>query len=1356
VTSYWQNPRLLALLALGTNGGQPLADETTLDTGIHLRWHFNPEVGFPPGGFNVYRREHQPGTVYCADFRVDEPIILWDSEWVSADVSVSGEVERAQTCRTAGQYKNGFRLPGKQTLEFDLNTTANTVTVTFGRATRTTPKGIAYWDSASGEVEVARAEAVEDPVTGHYTLTFQADAIDRVIITARNMRACELCVIPVEDDLSKSWGEPLNTDGPIHLPATHPDWPGVHPHQPDDAAEAEARLPSGLAADQSAEYVAGFSTDVHGMLYDLVGWIVQTRYWIDDPGVSEDDLPAPTGFSWRGIDLLHLVSIDPNFARILGLYWHDVPPDPNTYYDYRIEGLWEGALHPATDNFFEDLAPATRSTTFVTSAGLQVTSPEPLEVVRGVYRMGIETNGLYFTSVIPQSSIVIALPDPVPSVALHLDCDGDVRVKAFLGVDRVKDLTVGLGSHNLRIDDVGHFGKLKLQSDDPLTLIGVVTREQAETIEEINYVTFHHRQEAPPDVLVPEIETMTALPAASAFADDGERLEGQNAAGLRWELNEAGGDYLHRDAPVLYHVERSEGGNGNQPDPNPLVTILNEDNPAVVSDGGLTEARPEGWPEEHQHFIDRHLADGWYAYRVRGIDLFGRLGDWSSRKGLRLLDAVAPPSPVRVEAVYLDPADPQITAADLPHAPGTKASWEWSGACRLQAPEVENGGEFRVYFREGELNVLTGVIVSVTASGDQLELQTDHFLLESSDNPVGEWLHLDGTYFEITAIDATGDLRYTVEMPAGLAEFPSPGPYRINATPARSYTIDYRDPANWRVREHVEPAQATSIVRGALTDVVEVLGSSTVHVTTDQVLDDNAGVFTPGVLISGGVVYQARAHDPSATPLTLTLQAQEIPSDPPSVPPAEVIPQTGAYFVYYPGQVYTVYLPGLTLSPSPAEPTAVGHIAVSTSDNLPYVPDEWQLPPNQDRPGNEGPVSPPRRIVAVQRTRPAAPGNVPAAGADPIFAAPADFYGQARYTLAWEAVQDAASYAVYRCSGAALFDRDLALRKRGVAPYDADPFHDDPGFAAWLADAFPGMPAGALTDEAWRVWAARFYPGLTDLDIQVLADLTDNAAAFSRVNTDTVIGLSYPDVFDGRGRGVVIYKVRAIDVAGNPGDFSPAYPPVHLYDVTPPARPVVTAVLGEQEAVRIEWRANTEPDLDAYWIWQADRPGDLADAHRQAPAAVLPVTPGAVQESHTIGGLQGGQNLYVVLAAVDTSGNLSQRTPILQARAFDTLPPDPPTWISDQWISDGLGDGVKLNWAAAEPGLTCTLYRRPMGGGTWRAVSPPLNAGAAPLEFSYIDRDVVISAGYEYHVRAEDPAGNRAGDYTVRTVYPGV
>jgi hypothetical protein len=672
---------------------------------------------------------------------------------------------------------------------------------------------------------------------------------------------------------------------------------------------------------------------------------------------------------------------------------------------------------------------------------------------------------------------------------------------------------------------------------------------------------------------------------------------------------------------------------------------------------------------------------------------------------------------------------------------------------RLQAPDVEqHGGEFRIYAVDGELNLLQG---QITKAGDDRagvsSLTTDQTWDGDRDALSGEWVRVNGTYFQVKGNTTGANFEFAVLNLKGPDEAPTTGPFTLAYSSGKPYHTDYKETTNWGKRLHVEPAGGIPLVTGQIAGISGAPGGDLLVVATDRMLADPDGVLTPGVLVSNEIAYQAKSHELNGG-LSVHVAPQEIPTDPPHDPPAIVKPQAGAEFFYLPGKRYTAYVAGFDLAPEGGSGTASAHVAVSTSDGSPHTSDDprWTQTGRGGlggRNGNEGDTSPAQKVMAVKRTLPGAPGDVPLATGTPIFAQPADFHGQARYTLGWEPAPDAAEYAVYRCSGAALYGVDLAGRKEGRGYYAShDPFADDAGFGDWLAETYPELTADNMKPQAWQAWAARFYASLSDAEVQALADREGNEAAFRRVNQETVTGTTYTDRFDGRGQGIYLYRVQAIDAAGNLSQWadSHTYPPVHIYDVTPPASPVVTSILGGDRSLTITWQANREADLHAYRIWRAESEEELADIRRVPPTTeVLPAN-GEVEESWTDTGLAAMTDYYYRLAALDENGNVSLPTKVMQARVYDTYVPPPPTWNPPQ--IDTASNTAQLTWTHDDASLSCLVQRRVPNISSWVSASDWLARGQ--YEFTDSDR---YEPAYEYRLLVMDEAGRRNSEYETVT-----
>jgi hypothetical protein len=236
------------------------------------------------------------------------------------------------------------------------------------------------------------------------------------------------------------------------------------------------------------------------------------------------------------------------------------------------------------------------------------------------------------------------------------------------------------------------------------------------------YIVFNKRAAAEPPLPPPTGLEAYELPGGTFPDAEGQLPQSSNNAGLRWDVGlDSSGELLPQSA-VMYLVWRADLGNATTPAPavtHDLVTKLppDEPRPIMVSESrvpnGLVPERPPDWPQAPLHFIDRNLKDGWYGYRLSGIDLFGRHSAQGAPVQLRLLDRIPPPSPTGVEAYALDPEDPYLQK-DIPYQAwrdsldgsvrqtlvGLRVRWRWTTAHRRQHLDTR---EFRIYFHPGAI-----------------------------------------------------------------------------------------------------------------------------------------------------------------------------------------------------------------------------------------------------------------------------------------------------------------------------------------------------------------------------------------------------------------------------------------------------------------------------------------------------------------------------------------------------------------------------------------------------------------------------------------------------------------------------
>ena len=241
------------------------------------------------------------------------------------------------------------------------------------------------------------------------------------------------------------------------------------------------------------------------------------------------------------------------------------------------------------------------------------------------------------------------------------------------------------------------------------------------------------------------------LPGTTVRREDGTLLDARNNVGVRWtDALDPGTGGLLAGEPIQYHLWRhdhpAEPQSGVEPDPKafrlrtllfgepvgdlggpPLLPVLvSRENPD--DDGApATPQRPEHWPPFPLRMIDRALEDGWYSYRMSGVDLFGRHTPLSPparwmiwKEGLHKYphpaaevavhaeNRLPPPPPTGLRAQLLDPADPHVIADAAYHAwrstpgnedlIGVRVSWRWPQRRQDQAPDAQT---FRVEFGPG-------------------------------------------------------------------------------------------------------------------------------------------------------------------------------------------------------------------------------------------------------------------------------------------------------------------------------------------------------------------------------------------------------------------------------------------------------------------------------------------------------------------------------------------------------------------------------------------------------------------------------------------------------------------------------
>jgi hypothetical protein len=529
------------------------------------------------------------------------------------------------------------------------------------------------------------------------------------------------------------------------------------------------------------------------------------------------------------------------------------------------------------------------------------------------------------------------------------------------------------------------------------------------------------------------------------------------------------------------------------------------------------------------------------------------------------------------------------------------------------------------------------------------------------------------------------------------------------------------------------------------TDVVEVdTGMATSALPSGAALSDHVG---GSLVTSAGELTVLSAYEKGTPPkLSFAVQADA------------ATPATGNC-AWYPAYRRVIANPGLTATVS----VAAGAVGLGTADERAFASDPRGDPA---RLGNEGAVAAPLVVTRSRRGSVAsvgAPSSTVPTGQQHIYASVPDFDNRSFYTLTWPpSGVPRATYVVYRALDEALFLRDRDQRRARTGPYaTTGPFADDSGFSTWWSNYSSGLSisqtdlataASALTspkreqvDQAWKDWAARFYPTLTDTAIQALANRAGNESVFARVTSEALTATSYEDALDGRSASRFLYRVLTVDGAGNQSPLSPSSLPIYIPDVVLPVPPTLLEAAAGADKITVRWVANIEAKLDHYRLYRASSAEDAEDPramtlHRRiakSPSAILrtgEVAPAAVTGAagrlELDDPVEPNSPRWYRLVAVDTEGNHSLPSIVMQGMAFGS-PPAPIAVTGATWEPTTAGLAIRVQWAPKQ-GVEVRPQRRAVGSSAW--LSPPdwVSAATGTADLltteSYVANEVRLEA----------------------------
>lgn len=1268
--------KYLSMVGLGIKESKDIVD------GNHLRWFFDPALGFPKYGFTLYRRSHME-CIIMECFLEEQKSDCWKNEegahsspWEINGVTFTSE--REIHVIGDGMFDDGIILPLNKSLTINLPETSNRVNLII-RA-----PGLVHLEISiyfAGETTEKKQTNLQ---SGFNQIIVSSDAIESIELTVIEADQSGTAILSnicwyAVSKCESVWEE----IAAFCLPVEHGDYPCSHGYSSDWDA-ANARLDENKEGRYDKET---FETGLNPYLKELVKStpipqserVKDEKYHLsikDMAGVLEADLnelniperlkqefelngiffsenatitkedskwtitdnsnesvvmkignelhAAAKVIQLQPLQMVLLSSLDPGVAQMLGLYYINLPVEEDAAtgvekdraYDYKVVGSWTkmgcGRMYENAREKLRDMYP-------VDFSSIQFDDPPKSFQERGFDFRSDNTisankiNGGYSINV--KENLRIDFPRPMSMLNIMLNI-GFMSVNLKIKIQKgdgsiVYDRLDGIASrifedHNSGIKSIVFFGDFHLYEFSYAEM-------------DYAWITSNIKMEEREAIDRPHGLKTYLLPGKSVVKkDDGpERvIYAPATVGLKWNLASAkvtevikgtthSLDVVNEDTHVLYMIIRHQLGENKDPEPinNAAFEIINREKPVLVprlpevADGTRIEPEsPPEWPlktrkEKEQgimslFYIDAGdtddkgllenplVKDTWYAYRVIGIDMFGRHSEpsrrtsWYNTKGrtehpfaIHLEDRFPPPPPLVISAKFLDLKDPYLQENEKKwvaeeKGKGFRVIWKWPENLQIQAPDAE---KFRIYFKQGLLNVLEGKVKEVTC-----------FDVDNSEVEV----HFD----EVVEIEENSFAR------------------RIFRQRGKNFVI-------------IKNTASESILDGSenpVTKVIFTVQNLTLPPREIPEINKSASLLidsTNPLFINYGKSenWGTDGWDGIEVDMNKGEEKEETFIDKRGV---EKIIKYKLFDIF----VHEADIPEEGLTPTPQEPMVSGNVGIATVDDS----------------ENESSVSPPQPVFAVLRDKPERP-SMP--DISELWATIPDYYGISHFDVKWPVGERAYFYQVYRTMDKTLMLVDIEEHTRGHGTIDTNLIIGMWGEGSEREyDIQPDLDILDEKNSAWRdapddkkqkklKELMETYTTLRNDTKQYLASLPENEKAFVPVsspldpinpeNWEDADNMFFKDSIEGKGRNRYFYRIGAMDKAGNRSYLGLATPPVCVPDVIPPKPPVITKALGGNRKAIIRWRRNTEPEMVRYVIYRTDKKEDAADVRLMGEPVVI-------------------------------------------------------------------------------------------------------------------------------------------------------
>lgn len=763
----------VVLFASGFEGEAGLRD------GVHLCWHVQPTAGFPELGFDLYRRAHRPGTPRELRFDGESPRELPASAQIGATRWETQDYPPLiVSIVVAGTTYRALR-PGRSALSCRFDPAEGLVRrieldIVHRRVQGSQPPvTFSLWGIAGNfRVVEGKVELNAGNAGSVLTVAVQGDALEGFQVWADRFDILDVRWVLVSDEAELGWGAPLNPRR-IGFPLTAPGYAVKHAHWPDlglgqqDWEEAADRLAMNESLPLPAARQSRFGLPRFQALRTLMRAALNTQEPLRSVPVSAAD----PELEMSAVEVLSLLALDADLARIAGLAWRDATAVAGVRYDYRIvmHGGSRPTLRwvcsddpeppPGTDGTPDDATgpeepgAAPGVTTGVTLVPLSASQPRMLHFRRSVPSLvaledatlpalrlsGIGTGARKKSPPIQvgasSTSTLLTWPAPVERfrVTLHdAGRGGGIVVLALRQQEVVAVRQISAATEAVTVD----LGTTGLTGAIVVGIGVVVTRwcrlELGRSGAVDGWIAFDVRRGPAPPLAVPPAPRGQALPAFPRAAD----TAASTPVGL-WlvERPATSGPFDlfplaigPRDA-IRREILRRHDGDAAVADaaPGPWQALpIDADGIAMPIALGhdLPEGHrmPEGWPVDEPNFVDGSADPTmrFITYRQRGVDVFGRRSAWSGLGAVDAADRFGPPPPDLIAAGWIDASQPGSDSEDLVLllaqgvTAGVRVAWRWRPQRQQQSPDT---AAFRVYWHGSDFDNL-----AVDLSG----LQTVH------------------------------------------------------------------------------------------------------------------------------------------------------------------------------------------------------------------------------------------------------------------------------------------------------------------------------------------------------------------------------------------------------------------------------------------------------------------------------------------------------------------------------------------------------------------------------------------------------------------------------------------------------